>query len=47
MENGAVERIRTSDPRITNAVLYRLSYDSIPEKVDEISQKSPKLQEQL
>src|ERR1700722_5625091 len=23
---GAAERIRTSDPRITNAVLYRLSY---------------------
>ena len=24
--NGAAERIRTSDPRITNALLYRLSY---------------------
>jgi hypothetical protein len=23
---GAAERIRTSDPRITNALLYRLSY---------------------
>jgi hypothetical protein len=23
---GAAERIRTSDPRITNAVLYQLSY---------------------
>ena len=25
-ENGAAEGIRTPDPRITNAVLYRLSY---------------------
>ena len=25
--NGAVEGIRTPDPRITNAVLYQLSYD--------------------
>jgi hypothetical protein len=25
-ESGAAERIRTSDPRITNALLYRLSY---------------------
>jgi hypothetical protein len=24
--SGAAERIRTSDPRITNALLYRLSY---------------------
>ena len=24
--NGAEERIRTSDPRITNALLYQLSY---------------------
>ena len=27
--NGAVDRIRTYDPRITNAVLYQLSYNSI------------------
>jgi hypothetical protein len=27
---GAVDRIRTYDPRITNAVLYRLSYNGIP-----------------
>jgi hypothetical protein len=27
---GAAERIRTSDPRITNAVLYRLSYRGAP-----------------
>ena len=26
IETGAAERIRTSDPRITNALLYRLSY---------------------
>ena len=26
MKTGAAERIRTSDPRITNALLYRLSY---------------------
>ena len=25
-KNGAADRIRTYDPRITNAVLYRLSY---------------------
>jgi hypothetical protein len=28
-ETGAAERIRTSDPRITNALLYRLSYRGI------------------
>lgn len=28
-KNGAVEGTRTPDPRITNAVLYQLSYDSI------------------
>jgi hypothetical protein len=28
---GAAERIRTSDPRITNAVLYRLSYRGMPD----------------
>src|SRR6516165_5749694 len=27
--SGAAERIRTSDPRITNALLYRLSYRGI------------------
>jgi len=27
---GAAERIRTFDPRITNAVLYRLSYRGKP-----------------
>ena len=27
---GAAERIRTSDPRITNALLYRLSYRGAP-----------------
>ena len=26
---GAAERIRTSDPRITNALLYRLSYRGV------------------
>jgi hypothetical protein len=26
MKTGAAEGIRTPDPRITNAVLYRLSY---------------------
>lgn len=26
--DGAVEGIRTPDPRITNAMLYQLSYDS-------------------
>lgn len=26
MENGAAGRIRTADPRITNALLYHLSY---------------------
>jgi hypothetical protein len=28
-ELGAAERIRTSDPRITNALLYRLSYRGV------------------
>ena len=28
-KTGAAERIRTSDPRITNALLYRLSYRGI------------------
>jgi hypothetical protein len=28
--HGAAERIRTSDPRITNALLYRLSYRGKP-----------------
>jgi hypothetical protein len=27
--SGAAERIRTSDPRITNALLYRLSYRGV------------------
>ena len=27
---GAAEGIRTPDPRITNAVLYRLSYRGVP-----------------
>jgi hypothetical protein len=30
-KTGAAERIRTSDPRITNAVLYRLSYRGLLE----------------
>ena len=30
MENGAAEGIRTPDPRITNAVLYQLSYRGAP-----------------
>ena len=29
-ENGAGNRIRTDDPRITNALLYQLSYPGIP-----------------
>ena len=29
MENGAVEGTRTPDPRITNAMLYQLSYDGL------------------
>jgi hypothetical protein len=29
-KTGAAERIRTSDPRITNALLYRLSYRGVP-----------------
>ena len=29
-ERGAAEGIRTPDPRITNAVLYRLSYRGKP-----------------
>ena len=29
-KNGAAEGIRTPDPRITNAVLYRLSYRGAP-----------------
>ena len=28
-QNGAAEGIRTPDPRITNAVLYQLSYRGI------------------
>ena len=28
-KTGAAERIRTSDPRITNALLYRLSYRGV------------------
>jgi hypothetical protein len=28
-KNGAAEGIRTPDPRITNAVLYQLSYRGI------------------
>jgi hypothetical protein len=30
-KTGAAERIRTSDPRITNALLYRLSYRGAPQ----------------
>jgi hypothetical protein len=30
MESGAAEGIRTPDPRITNAVLYQLSYRGTP-----------------
>ena len=30
VERGAAEGIRTPDPRITNAVLYRLSYRGKP-----------------
>jgi hypothetical protein len=33
-ENGAVEGIRTPDPRITNAVLYQLSYDSAAKRLE-------------
>jgi hypothetical protein len=29
-KSGAAEGIRTPDPRITNAVLYRLSYRGTP-----------------
>lgn len=29
-KNGAAERTRTSDPRITNALLYHLSYRGMP-----------------
>lgn len=29
-KNGAAERTRTSDPRITNALLYQLSYSGTP-----------------
>ena len=32
-KTGAAERIRTSDPRITNALLYRLSYRGLSLKV--------------
>jgi hypothetical protein len=31
-DNGAAKRIRTPDPRITNALLYQLSYCGIFEK---------------
>jgi hypothetical protein len=40
---GAAERIRTSDPRITNALLYRLSYRGAleldPEKWEPVFRK--------
>src|SRR5689334_6830023 len=39
--DGAAERIRTSDPRITNALLYRLSYRGIP--VARVSNTRPML----
>jgi hypothetical protein len=29
LKNGAAEGIRTPDPRITNAVLYQLSYRGV------------------
>ena len=33
-EDGAAEGIRTPDPRITNAVLYRLSYRGVIRRSD-------------
>jgi hypothetical protein len=33
LKNGAAKRIRTPDPRITNALLYQLSYcGALPER---------------
>jgi hypothetical protein len=31
LNNGAAEGIRTPDPRITNALLYQLSYRGAPQ----------------
>jgi hypothetical protein len=43
LKAGAAEGIRTPDPRITNAVLYQLSYRGTPLRLLEIiSSASPR-----
>ena len=45
-ERGAAEGIRTPDPRITNAVLYRLSYRGKP-LIDQLTCRSGNQQERF